>query len=86
MTVRRRYPAYTEGANDVLDFARDVRRLAAKYPDDANPSDILQHIDGLLALWALDLLDIVLDHEERQTRFVARWRKWRKLRRPRRSV
>jgi len=61
----RRYPKYREEVNDLLDFAREVRRFAAKYPHYVNANDILQNIDKFAANWGWDLLDIVLDHEER---------------------
>lgn len=74
----RRYPTYPEQVNDLLDFAREVRRFAAQYPDDVNPTDVMQHVDDFAARWGWDFLDLVLDHEERQARFIKRWRKWRK--------
>lgn len=61
----RRYPKYPEEVNDLLDFAREVRRFAAKYPHYVNANDILQSIDRFAANWGRDLLDIMLDHEER---------------------
>jgi hypothetical protein len=80
----RRYPSYPAEVNDLLDFAREVRRFARQYPDYANPADIMQHVERLASDWGWDLLDLVLDLEERQARFVALWRKWRK--RPRTSA
>jgi hypothetical protein len=64
MTARR-YPMYPDTVNDLLDFAREVRRFAAKYPNYVNANDILQSVATFAANWGWDLLDIVLDHEER---------------------
>ncbi|HEV8432979.1 MAG TPA: hypothetical protein VGR95_06155 [Thermoanaerobaculia bacterium] len=37
-----RYPKYAEEANDLLDFARVVRRFAARYQDRICAADVLQ--------------------------------------------
>ena len=60
-----RYPDSPREVNDLLDFAREVRRFTAKYPDYVNAPDILQSVATIAANWGWDLLDLVLDHEER---------------------
>lgn len=65
MSPEMRYPDYPKEVNDLLDFAREVRRFAAKYPNYVNAPDILQSVATFAANWGWDLLDIVLDHEER---------------------
>lgn len=63
--MNSRYPQYSQETNDLLDFARAVRRFAAKYPDDVNAPSILQHVDRFMANCGWDLLELVLDSEER---------------------
>lgn len=75
---RARYPDYPEQVNDLLRFAREARRLERLYPDDVNAADMLQHVTDLAGDWAWDLLDLVLDHEERGARFWTKWKAWRK--------
>jgi hypothetical protein len=60
-----RYPDSPREVNDLLDFAREVRRFTAKYPDYVHAPDILQSVATFAADWGWDLLDLVLDHEER---------------------
>lgn len=79
MTARR-YPKYPEAVNDLLDFARQARRFATRHPDAVIEDNILQHVSGFASDWGWTLMEIVLDHEDRQARFVAMWRKWRKHR------
>jgi hypothetical protein len=75
-----RYPAYPKEVNDLLDFAREVRKFHRLYPDEVNPADILQHIADLADGWSLDFLDIVLDQEERIDGLWAKWKRWRNRR------
>jgi hypothetical protein len=77
MTARR-YPKYPDEVNDLLDFARHARKLHRKYPEDVNAADILQHVSDFASDWGWDLLDLVLDHEERVADFVRKWKRWRK--------
>jgi hypothetical protein len=60
-----RYPDYPKEVNDLLDFAREVRRFQRLYPDEVSAADILQHLADFAGDWGWDLLDLVLDHEER---------------------
>jgi len=59
-----RYPKYSQEANDLLDFARAVRRIAASYLDYICAADILQHVDRFGAHRWWDLMELVLDYEE----------------------
>lgn len=64
MTSSGRYPEYSQQANDLLDFARAVRRFASRYPDQICAADILQHVDRFAGNYGWDLLELVLDYEE----------------------
>jgi hypothetical protein len=76
----RRYPGYPDEVNDLLDFARHARKMERLYPEDVNSSDVMQHVANMAADWGWTFLDLVLDHEEWQVQFVAKWHKWRKQR------
>ena len=82
----KRQHRYHPAANDLLVFARAARRLATRYPEHVEESDVLLHIDALAANVGMVLLDMVLDHEEREARLVAMWRKWRRGHRSRTKV
>jgi hypothetical protein len=75
-----RYPAYPKEVNDLLDFAREVRKFQRLYPDEVNPADILQHLADFAGDWGWDLLDLVLDQEERIDGLWAKWKRWRNRR------
>jgi hypothetical protein len=64
MSSSGRYPNYSQEANDLLDFARSVRRFASRYPDQICAGDILQHVDRFASNYGWDLLELVLDYEE----------------------
>ncbi len=66
-----RYPKYSQAANDLLDFAREVRRIATTYPDDICAGDILQHVDRFGSHQWWDLLELVLDYEEHAMKLIA---------------
>jgi hypothetical protein len=66
-----RYPKYSQEVNDLLDFARAVRRFAARYPEEICAADILQHVDRFASNHGWDLLELVLDYEEHAMKLMA---------------
>jgi hypothetical protein len=70
-----RYPDQAPEVNAVLDVARSIRTLGTVTGFDT--SDLFSRLDEPAGDWILGLLEIILDHEEKQTRFVRRWKTWR---------
>lgn len=66
-----RYPRYSQEANDLLDFARATRRLAARYPVEVHVAETLQQVARFGACQWLDLLSLVLDYEEHALKLLA---------------
>lgn len=71
-----RYPRYDPQVNHILDLARAIRK--ADQIERFDYGDALEHLAGPAADWGLSLIEIILDHEERQRRFSEHWRRWRK--------
>lgn len=78
-----RYPRYYPQVNIILDLARAARKLEDTFDGKPPAADFTQHLAGPAGEWAESLVDIILDHEERQTRFHERWKRWRKARKTR---
>jgi len=74
-----RYPKHEKDVNVILDLARAARRVEEHFG--APPAaDIIQHIDNHAAGWALSLIEIVLEYEDRRQQHAllwARWKRWR---------
>ena len=71
-----RYRLYESEVNLILDVARAIRKADAM--DGFDAGDFLHRLEGPAANWGLSLIEIILDHEERQTRFSEHWKQWRK--------
>lgn len=67
-----RYPDRAPEVNAVLDVARSIRKLAEV--TGTEPGNLMQYLDEPAGDWVLSLLEMVLDHEERQAKFVRRWK------------
>jgi len=76
-----RYRGYERPVNIILDLARAARQLEATFEGNPSSADFTQHLAEAAGEWAESLVDIILDHEERQARFREHWRRWRKARR-----
>lgn len=72
-----RYRHYEPKVNLLLDLARIARRAEAEFPGEVSATEIMESLSGAASGWPLTLIDIILDHEERQAALWAKWKRWR---------
>jgi hypothetical protein len=59
-----RYEAYGPEVNAILDVARAARRMQKVMPD-ASSADVIEDLVEPASAWVWSLIDIIMDHEER---------------------
>jgi hypothetical protein len=80
-----KYPRYGSEVNAILDVARAASQAHKAYPR-LPVAEITGHLAEAAENWAWSLVEIILDHEEREQRHAQFWSKWKRWRNKRESI